>query len=65
MIFRNVVDKDGNFCGIYKLVLKYQYQWEYVSKTQRLGLNDTYFTIRKDNDSWAYSLEEGDLDGDL
>ena len=65
MIFRNIIDKDGRFCGLYRLVLqKEKYVLEYIGGTQNVEQNYNYITIRKDKDAWSFDLVEGDLDED-
>lgn len=66
MIFRNIIDKDGRFCGLYRLVLqKEKYVWEYIGGTQSMEQDYNYITIRKYNDAWSFDLVEGDFDENL
>lgn len=65
MIFRNIIDKDGRFCGLYRLVLQEEkYVWEYIGGTQSMEQDYNYITIRKYNDAWSFDFMEGDLDED-
>lgn len=61
MIFRNIIDKDGWYCGVYKLVFKEKYVWAYVRNTSHSGPCDNYLTIHKERNGWTIPFSEDDL----
>lgn len=61
MIFRNIIDKSGWYCGVYKLIFKEKYVWDYVKNTEHQPINENFPTIHKEQNGWTIPFSEEDL----
>ncbi len=61
MIFRNIIDKSGWYCGVYKLIFKEKYVWDYVRNTEDQPMNENFPTLHKGRNGLTIPFSEEDL----